>query len=377
MGRIKVLHIIGGGEFGGAEQYLLTLLRSMDSTEFELHTACLFAEPLAPLVRTEGFPAHIFEMKSKIDIKPVGQVAALIAAEAFDIIHTHGVRANLIGRLAAKRAGKGTVVTTVHSVLSFDYNRRLDRYINSLCEIGTRRITRRFITISCMLAGQLEAEGIQGEKIVTIHNGLETEKYDPEISGLPVREEFGVALDAAVAGIVARLHPVKGHAYLLEAVAKVVRDFPGLKLMVVGTGPDLAKLEKLTISLGLGRNVIFTGFRKDIPEIIAALDVLVVPSLSEGLGLTVMEGMAMKKPVLAFQVGGIPELITSGFDGLLVPPRDVDALAAALKDLIRDKRLAAKLGEAARTTIVDKFSAKVMAAKTASVYMDLIGGGRL
>lgn len=376
MGKIKVLHVIGGGEFGGAEQYLLTLLRSMDRSAFELHTACLFAQPLAPLVRNEGFPARVLAMKSKLDFKPVGQMSDLIMSEGFDIVHTHGVRANLIGRLAARKAGLGDVVTTVHSVLSFDYSRWLDRHVNRLCEMSTRSLTKRFVTISHMLAGQLASEGVSGDKIVTIHNGLEIENYDPEISGLPVRKEFGINPETVVAGIVARLHPVKGHLYLLQAVVKLIREVPGLLLMIVGTGPDREKLEDAVRALGLGKNVIFTGFRKDIPEVIAALDILVVPSISEGLGLTVMEGMAMKKPVVAFRVGGIPEIITSGQDGILVPPLDTEALASALLKLVRDKQMASEIGAAARATIEERFSAGVMAEKTAQLYRDLIEGGQ-
>lgn len=373
MGRIKILHIIGGGEYGGAEEHLLTLFRHLDSSTFELHAACLFREPLAPLIVAEGFPAHVFPMQNKFDIKPVGDIASLIRAEGFHIIHTHGVRANLIGRLAAGRAGTKNVVTTVHSVLSFDYSRRLDRWVNRLCEEWTRGKTARFIAISGMLARQLKSEGIPGAKITVVHNGLELQKYKPEISGLPVRKEFGITADRVVMGIVARLHPVKGHSCLIEALAAVVGQLPGLMLLIVGTGPDRDKLEKLVRNLNLDKNVIFTGFRKDIPQVLAALDFLVAPSVSEGLGLTVMEGMAMQKPVVAFGVGGIPEIITSGADGLLVPPQDAAALAAAIAELAGDRERVRLLGEAARKTVEQRFSAENMARATGLVYQELIG----
>ncbi|MCL4441909.1 MAG: glycosyltransferase, partial [Firmicutes bacterium] len=299
MGPMKVLHVIGGGEFGGAEQHLLTLIKHMDKSDFELHIACLFAEPLASLARSEGLRVHVLPMKSKLDLKPIGSIASLIKREGFHIVHTHGVRANLIGRLAAKIAGTGLVVTTVHSVLAFDYQKWSDRWINRVSENTTRGVTERFITVCDMLAGQLVSEGVPRDKVITIHNGLEIEKYNPGISGSPIREEIGIAGDAVLIGIVARLHPVKGHIYLLEALARSVKKFPGLMLLIVGTGPDRAMLEETAGSLGVDKNVIFTGFRKDIPEILAALDFLVLPSLSEGLSLTVIEGMAMKKPVLA------------------------------------------------------------------------------
>ncbi len=372
MGRIKLLHVIGGGEFGGAEQHLLTLVRHLDRARFAIHVACLFPEPFAPLVRAEGLAVHVIPMKSKIDWKPVGDLASLIKSEGFHIVHTHGVRANLIGRLAAQRTGLGRVVTTVHSVLAFDYEKRLDRLVNKICERSTRGLTRRFIVVCKKLAGQLQAEGVPPDKIITIYNGLEIASYDPEIPGLPVRQEFGLAPEAVVAGIIARFHPVKGHAYLLQALARVVRELPRLVLLVVGAGPGRAKLEEMAARLEVDRNVIFTGFRRDIPEIIAALDFLVLPSLSEGLSLTVMEGMAMQRPVLATEVGGTPEIITPGVDGLLVPPADIPALAAGVARLARDRRMAAEIGLAARRTVEQRFTAERMAAETGRLYEAVI-----
>lgn len=377
MGRIKVLHIIGGGEFGGAEQHLITLLRHINRQEFEIHVACLFAKPLAPLVVKEGFAVHVFPMASKFDLKPINGMASLIKKEGFDIVHTHGVRANLVGRLASKKAGVYRVVTTVHSVLAFDYKRRIDRWVNKLCEKATRKITTSFVTVSKMLAVQLETEGIPTGKIVTIHNGLEIENYNPELNGQPVKDEFKIDAKTVLMGIVARLHPVKGHSYLLEATAQAVKKIPGLTLLIVGDGPLRAGLETMTRSLGIEDKVIFTGFRSDIPEIIAALDFLVLPSLSEGLSLTVMEGMAMKKPVLATAVGGTPEIITSGVDGFLVPPGDVPALVQGIQDLAGNRDLADKLGAAARKTIEDRFTAGRMAGRTSELYKEINKGGNI
>lgn len=377
MGRIKVLHVIGGGEFGGAEQHLLTLLKHTDCSQIELHVACLFSEPLAPLVKSEGFPVVIFRMKSKIDWKPISDMASLIKLEGFHIVHTHGVRANLIGRLAAKRAGVGHVVTTVHSVLAFDYNGLINRWINKMCEKITRGITERFIVVCEMLARQLKTEGISEEKIVTIHNGLEIEKYDPAVSGAYIRQEFGIDSENILIGIIARLHPVKGHKFLLEATAKVIRKIPNLLLIMVGTGPLKLELQETANRLGIASNIIFAGFRKDIPEIIASLDFLVLPSLSEGLSLTVMEGMAMKKAVLATRVGGTPEVITSGVDGLLVPPRDVAALAEGIENLAFNGKMAVEFGEMARKTIEGNFTAGLMADKTAMLYVEILEGGKL
>lgn len=371
MERIKVLHIIGGGEFGGAEQYMLTLAKHINKSEVELHVACLFEEPLAPLVKKLGVPAHVFPMRNKLDLKTIGEVASLIKMEGFHIVHTHGVRANLIGRVAAKKAGVKHVVTTVHSILKFDYTKWTDRFFNSICDKVTEAITEKFITVSEMLAQELIKAGIPQAKIVTVYNGLELEKYNANISGLPVRQAFGVSGDEKLLGIVARLHPVKGHLYLFEAMARLTKNSPKIKLLVVGTGPERPHFEEMVAQLNIKSKVIFAGFQKNIPEIIAALDLLVLPSLSEGLGLAVMEGMAMGKAVLATKVGGIPEIITSGVDGLLVPPADFQALAEGIQQLLQSDQMMAQFGDAARRTIETRFSAGLMAEKTAKVYKDL------
>ncbi|HWI55198.1 MAG TPA: glycosyltransferase [Desulfobacteria bacterium] len=377
MGRLKVLHVIGGGEFGGAEQHLLSLLRHIDKHEFELHVACLFTEPLAPMIVHEGFKVYILPMRNKIDLKPVGRLASLISSEGFHIIHTHGVRANMIGRLAARKAGAGRVVTTVHSVLAFDYNRWLDRWVNRICEAATKNMTEHFITVSEMLARQMINEGMPAGKVTPIHNGLEIENYDPCLSGDQVRNELGIGRDKLVLGIVARLHPVKGHCFLLEALAKVITRIPEIILVIVGTGPERSGLESMVSGLGISKNVIFAGFRRDIPQVIAAVDFMVLPSLSEGLSLTIMEGMAMKKPVISTCVGGTPEIITTGLDGMLVPPADIPALARCIEELALNPEESSKLGIQARKTIENRFTAALMAAKTAKLYKDMVKEGNL
>lgn len=372
MGRIKVLHIIGGGEFGGAEQHLLTLLNHLDKNIFDVHVVCLFTEPFASLVKKAGFTAHVFSMNNKLDIKPIWQMAELIRKENYNIVHTHGVRANLLGRLAAKKAGCAHIVTTVHSVLAFDYNKAIVRYINKICERLTRGITERFITVCKMLERHLVAEGIPGEKIVTIHNGIEIQNYTPELSGLHIRHEFGIDPDKIVIGVIARLHPVKGHKYLLKSVAELVKINQKVVLLLAGTGPCRKELEDIALNLGIKNNIIFAGFRKDIPEIISASDFLVLPSLSEGLSLTIVEGMAMKKAVIATAVGGTPEIITSGHDGLLVSPADESSLKEAIQRLIDNPDFADNLGIEARKTVESRFTAKIMADKTANLYIDIL-----
>jgi len=158
-------------------------------------------------------------------------------------------------------------------------------------------------------------------------------------------------------------------------MARVAPDFPDLVLLVVGSGLERQRLEQAAEGLGIKDKVIFTGFRSDVPEVIAALNFLVLSSHSEGLGLIVMEAMAMQKPVLATRVGGIPEVVTSGRDGLLVPSGDPEALAQGIRTLAGDRELASQLAAAARQTIEAKFSAEKMGAETAALYQEMTETG--
>ncbi len=373
MKRAKVLHIIGGGDFGGAEQHLLTLLKNIDGGRFQVSVACLFAKPFALLAKEAGISTVVFDMGSKLNLKIILALAAHIKKEGIDIVHTHGVRANLIGRLAAKIAGVDHVLTTVHSVLAFDYARKLDRMVNWLSERLTRGLTAHFVTVCDLLAGQLVGEGIKQDRVSTIYNGLELEKYSRSNDPGNIRAELHIPEAAPLIGIVARLHPVKGHVFLLQAVKQALAAVPGLKLLIVGSGPDRQELEHYAGALGIADAVIFTGFRQDIPEVMHMLDLVVLSSLSEGLSITIIEAMAIGKPVLATRVGGTPEIITDGQDGLLVPPADAGALADKIIYILSHPDMAKKMGQAARLTVQEKFTAAGMARKTEALYAEMLG----
>lgn len=368
--QLKVLHVIGGGEFGGAERHVVTLLRFLDRTIIDARLACLFSAPLAREAKGAGIITEVFAMRGKFDFRQIPGIASYLKREQIDIVHTHGVRANLIGRLAARIAGTPQVVTTIHSVLALDYTQRIDRWINQFCERATRRLTERFVAVSRGLAGELTAAGLPAEKITVIYNGLDLSQFK-QGAGDKIRAEFGLESGQPVIGVVARLHPVKGHEIFLEAVKIISGEFPAARFFVIGCGTHRPVLENLTARLMLQDRVVFTGFRQDVADVMAALDMLVVPSLSEGFGLTAVEAMAMGKPVLATRVGGLPEIINDGENGFLVPPGDPGALAERLLFLLMQPKEAARLARAGRNTVEEKFSAELMAAKTAQLYQEL------
>jgi glycosyltransferase involved in cell wall biosynthesis len=225
----------------------------------------------------------------------------------------------------------------------------------------------RCIAVSQDIARRL-ADGLhwRADKIEVIHNAVQIERF-----GRPADLTLRASLaggDSPIVLTVARLDSQKGHEVLLRAVAET----PSVRLVLAGEGPERERLETLVSGLGLGPRVLFLGSRTDVPELLAASDVFVLPSLFEGSPLAVLEAMAAMKPVVATAIGGTDELIVDGESGLLVPPADPRALAAALRQLIADRRLGTRLGQNARERVEQRFSAAAMAERVSQVYEGLL-----
>lgn len=366
---IRVLHVIGGGEFGGAERHILTLFKSVDPKDALIEAVCLFTAPFAPLAREAGMSVTVLPMHSKLDLRVARRLKEILSQ--YDIVHTHGVRANLLGRLAA-RGTSLPVCTTVHSFLSQDYPHPVTRIVNTLSERLTRRFTTRFIAVSDYLAADLEKEGVPREKITVVHNGisLELEQGKPETA---LRARFGLPEGVPLIATVGRLHRVKGHRYFITAAAEVLKKHPAARFLIIGSGPERPELERQIHTLGLGGRVIITGFVKEVMHYYPDFTALVLPSLAEGFGLVVLEAFLHMTPVVATRVGGLPEVVRDGETGFLVPPADAAALAGAVCRVIEDPVAAKETAVRGRDFAGREFSAARMAAKTVTVYRDLLG----
>lgn len=325
------------------------------------------------MLRDAGVPATAVPMQHRLDWGAYRRLTALLRELHPEIVHTHGVRGNLIGRLAARRVGVPVVVTTVHSVLPRDYPSPLSRLVNSLTERATARLTTHFIGVSGFIGDYLAASGIPRAKITVIYNGIDPAPWERWAGDTSFRARFGIHPDAPLFGIVARLHPVKGHRYFLEAVRDVSRQFPAARFVIVGSGFYWQEVDSLIREYGLAECCIRTGFLPDAGPAYAALDCLVISSLSEGFGLTALEAAALGKPVIATRVGALPEIIEDGVTGLLVPPADPGALARAMINVLNDPREGRRLGAAGRDALLKRFSLDRSVAETARLYRSLTG----
>jgi glycosyltransferase involved in cell wall biosynthesis len=362
--RIRVVEILATGTSGGAQEHLYGLLSRIDRERYDVSVVSLSMGTGARKIARLGIPVLVIEDGD--DDRAVALVAEYIAATCPDVVHNHMYRAEIVGTraalLAVERIGRRPyIVSTVHS----------SRVRSSEDRSAVKALTPamdRLIAVSQSIVRKIADERVSLAPVSLIYNGVDLDRYDHQEPCCTLREEYGMAADSQIVGVVARLEPEKGHPTLLEAWPAVLRSCPDAYLLIVGEGTQRETLERQVSELRIGQRVVFTGRRDDIPAVTAALDVAVLPSYREAQGLTILEAMALSRPVVASHVGGIPEMIEDGVTGLLVPPHDADALAAAITRLLRDHPLADQLARAGHDLVHDRFCIQVMVRSIEAIY---------
>lgn len=363
-GRIRVVELLATGTNGGAQEHVLNLVTRIDRERYDV-TVCSLSGGAA-VRRLERAGIEVCVIEAEDDGDAVEAVAAHLAAVGADVVHGHMYRAEVVGTLAAERlvaAGRRRplVVNTVHSSrIRSDQDRDL-----------LRRLTPRMdhlIAVSTAIVRKIADEHRTGAPVTLIYNGVDLERYDHTEPCCTLKDEYGFPEGAPIVGVVARLEPEKGHPTLLEAWPAVVAAFPDARLLIVGEGSRHEALAAQAAALGITDSVVFTGRLDDVPAVTAALDVAVLPSYREAQGLSILEAMALSRPVVASNVGGIPEMIRDGETGLLVPPHDPVALGAAIVRLLSDHPLADTIGRAGHDEVHERFCVQLMARATETIY---------
>ncbi len=373
--RVRVLHVIATLLPGGTEMALLRLLQHLDPRRYDLRVACLRGEPvLAPEFEAAGFPVVAIGTRGTVDPAALWRLVRLVRRDRIDLVHTQMDLADYYGTCAARLGGARAVVTTKQNADDFRQQRTWKRYPFLVLERLAYEAADATIVVSEGLARFLEnVEHLPRRRMVVVGNGV-----DPDIGGrAPGRAEARAAIgadgQAPVIGTVGRLAPQKGQVHLLRAFGRLLVDHPGALLVIAGEGPERARLEDEARRAGIDGRVIFLGHRRDVPAILASLDLFVLPSLWEGLPQALLEAMAMSIPVVAARAVGVEDVVTDGATGLIVPPADPVALAAAMQRLIGTPGLAAQLGAAARRSVVENFSLAAGAARVDAVYRRVLG----
>ncbi len=371
---MRVVHVIKVTGIAGAERHLLTLLPALQERGVEAHLVPL-TEPDNPVadfvsaLQEREVTVHPMVIRHDADIRMTWRLRDLFRQSAPDIVHTHLLHADLYGIPGAKLAGVPVIVTSRHNDNAF--RRRFPvRPINQ----GLWQLVDAGIAISESIARfAWEVEGAPINKVHRIYYGIDFDPHavDRSESRRALRHDLGLASETPLVGIVCRLVEQKGVVYGLRAFHKVATE-SAAHLVIAGDGPLRAALEAEARTLGIAERVHFLGWRKDVPHLMAALDVFLLPSLWEGFGLVLLEAMAQQTPIVASAVSAIPEIVIDGQTGLLAPPRDMDALAGALRTLLDDIPLARHLGLMGQERLEATFAAEAMIEATHGLYCDLL-----
>jgi glycosyltransferase involved in cell wall biosynthesis len=322
--------------------------------------ACQPESRLLVEARAAGLPLVAVRMRGPADLRAIAALRRLMKERGVALVHTHSSVDSWVASLAARTLSL-PVVRSRHVSIPIPRGRGL-----------VYRLADRVITSGEAIRDVVRAAGVKAERIVSIPAGVDTTRFHPGVSGEAVRKELG--LTGPVAGLVAMIRGSKGHRFFLEAAREVLRALPETRFVIVGDGIGYEDVKRRVSEMGLEETVIMTGFRTDIPEVMAALDVLVLPSIrSEATSQVIPQALAMGTPVVATATGGIPEIIRDGETGRLVPPADPRALAQAILSLLRDRAWARRLAQAGQALVRERYTIEQMMARTTGVYAELTG----
>jgi glycosyltransferase involved in cell wall biosynthesis len=372
--RLRVLSLArdAGEGMGGAEWLAYEFVRRLDPARFERYL-CTTRKPEdyrvqraldeQRVLREAGVKVLCLDRRSSTSVPPWTRLYRLMVREQIDLVHAHMPRASVPGSTLARLARVPVIVSHEHgSSLDGKHARPfLDRHV-------VARMSTVILAVSEWDRRQLiEREQIPAERVRVFANGI------PRLQdgGPASREDLGVPADLPLIGAIGRLYDQKGYDYLIRAVAQLKSRGRELRCVIAGVGPDEHKLKHLAAELGVGEEIRWIGHREDVPDVVRALDVAVLPSRWEGSPLALMEYMALGAPIVATAVGGVPELIDDGVHGVLVPPHDPGSLAVAIERLLDDRGLATRLGAAAQDRQRAEHDLDTQVARLERLYLEL------
>ena len=375
--KIKLLYVITKPELGGAQKQLLSLVRLLNKERFEVF---LFTAKegllLGDFLAVPGLKIKISRFLER-PINPFQDLLALIEIYRFikqnkiDIVHTHSSKAGILGRLAARLARRRVIIHTVHGWPFNDFQPRLSIKLYVLLERICARLCDRIIVVANHdLRRGLESGIGEENKYCLIRYGIDYSEFDTGKSS--IRKELGIKTDDRVVGMVSCFKPQKSPLDFVRLAYLVNKELPNTKFILVGDGILRSRIKRLISQFHLEKQVILTGWRRDIPQVLTALDVCVLTSLWEGLPISVLEAMSASLPVVATDTGGVKEAVQEGESGFIVPLGDVKKMSERVIALLKGPELRKQFGEKGRLSLGNNFSLKNMVEQTNELYVGLI-----
>ena len=392
MEKIKVFHTITRFDQGGSAQAVFLTLLGLKRQNFEpvlltglsLESQMKSKEMMATendIQRLKSEDIKFIQCPSLVrriniikDLKALFDIWRIIKKYNPLIVHTHSSKAGLLGRLAAKLAGVPIIVHSPHGHVFVGYFGPVKTKIFIILERLVSRIPDKMIALTHREKEDHIRLRIGSEdKFVIIHSGVELNKF----KDMPLNEtqnfkrKLGLPENALIIGTSGRLEPVKGPEFLIKAASSIISQYPNTFFLFAGDGSLSQDLKKKALDLGIEKNIVFLGWREDVAKIISIFDVFCLPSLNEGMGRVLVEAMALGKPIVASNAGGIPDLVTHGKNGFLVPPKNSNELAKYIQILLEDKEKRVKMGLAGKQMTMN-FSKEIMVKKIAELYRQLM-----
>ena len=366
---INVLHVISRLPVGGVERQLSAVLRNYDRQKI-MPFVCSLSDRGEVGLEIQAMGIELIclnKLGHGFSVSLVSHLIRIMKDKRIDVVRTHQYHANLYGRIAAVICRIPCIVPSIHNVYTRD--RKLHRRIlNNL--LG--RLSDAVIAVSEAVKDDVMTyDNIPSGRLRVIYNGIEEVRFTGN-TGAEIRSEFNLPENAVIVGSVGRLTTQKGQQYLVEAVASLVKDFPGLRLLMVGDGPDKAVLLRLVREKGLEGRVIFTGSRDDVPHLLAAMDIFVFPSLWEGLPNALVEAMAAGKAIIATNIKPNREVLGSEDAGMFVTSKDSMSIASGIAALIRNRTLARQLGAAAQARAFSRFTVAGTVLAYTTLFEDIL-----
>ncbi len=375
--KYNIIFIIDGLGMGGAERLMVPILRDMDRECFEPRVCVLQIKdgnPIAGDLRSLGIPVDLILVPHLRDVSALPRLYKYLKDVEADLVHTQLELADVMGNLAAKFLRLPSV-STMHTMPSQDM--KLKSRLHQSVELFALRYFCNIVVSVSEEARKfyLDNSNIPPEKFLTIYNGIDLslfENLDYQKERIKIRREFNIPSNAKLLITVAVLRELKGIQFMIHALPSVLSEYPEVYYLVVGDGSHHAFLEEEVDKAGVRDRVIFAGQRSNIPQLLAASDLFVLPTLTEALPTVLAEAMAARLPIIASAVGGVPEMVLDGESGILLPIGDSKALAAACISLVADAERRKVMGERGWQIVAEKFNVHAQSNKLKDLYLDLI-----
>jgi glycosyltransferase involved in cell wall biosynthesis len=381
-GKVVVLHIITRLIGGGADENTIYTLRGLASNNnlYRCFLAAGIESDMAVLNRLNSKLPFIIVPSLHRNISPLNDCLALCSLIRLcrktqcDILHTHTAKAGILGRIAGKIAGVPVIIHTLHGSTFHPFINRPARFLYHQLEKLTAHFCNRIISVSSVLARTYVSQGVgKPEQYITVYSGMPLKKYSNATSPKSeLLQSLGILSEEKVVGTICQLEPRKGVSFFLAMAKAVKENIPGCKFVIVGKGYQQKELEALRDKLGLTTDVIFTGYREDVPDLLSIFRVFVLTSLWEGLPRVLVQAAAAGKPLVAFNVDGVPEIVKDAYNGYLIKPKDLQRLVDKVIYLLKNPDTARAMGRKGRGIVGNRWTMKAMVSQTDRVYRSLL-----